>query len=182
VYGWIAAGALVALHFLINVIWKPYLKTYAEEAAKEFAKSERFQEAFRQLELTTRRTAEIQSDIAGGLWLSQWRINQKRDSYLRLIESIENWQLVRSESRRRSMDLSVDEERAIDEFRRARSIARLILEPRVVDGIGRIIREVRSVSPWHSGDEEFAKSTMRIQQARDNVVATGKIELKLDEA
>jgi hypothetical protein len=176
----IVVASVALINFLVNVVWKPYLKTYAEEAAREFAKSERFQDALTQLELTTRRTTEIQSEITGGLWLSQWRIGQKRDCYVRLIEVIENWQLLRSESRRRKVNMAIDEERAIDEFRRARSVARLMLAPRVVDGIGRLVRDIRLVDPLQSDDQEFERSKKRIETARDHVVIMGKAELKLD--
>jgi hypothetical protein len=176
---WIVVASVILVNFLVNVFWKPYLKTYAEEAAREFAKSERFQDALKQLELTTRRTTEIQSEIAGGLWLSQWRISQKRDGYVRLIEVIENWQLLRSESRRRRVSMTLDEEHAIDEFRRARSVARLMLDPRVVDGIGPLVRDIRLIDPLQSEDHEFELSKKRIESARDHVVRMGKAELKL---
>jgi hypothetical protein len=178
--GWIVAVVVVVANFLLNVFWKPYLKTYAEEAAKAFAKSERFEKALHELEVTTRKTTEIQSEIAGGLWLSQWRIGQKRDCYIRLIETIENWQLIRSESRRRQVDMTGDEEHAIDEFRRARSVARLLLDSRVVDGLGQLVRDIRSVSPVKSEEPDFEGSRKRIVSARDHVVNIGKAELMLD--
>lgn len=179
VIGWIAAIAITVLNFLVSVVWKPYLKAYAEEAARALAKSEGFQKALRELEITTKRTEEIKSTIEGALWLSQWQIGQKRDCYVQLIETIENWQLVRSESRRRQVEMIAEEERAIDEFRRARSIARLLLDPRVVEGIGRLIRDIRSFDSLRSDQIHFDRSKSRIEAARDHVVAMGKSELKL---
>lgn len=75
--------------------------------------------------------------------------------------------------------MALDEEHAIDEFRRARSIARLMLDPRVVDGIGRLVRDIRFIDPIEAEDREFERSKERIESARDHVVKMGKTELKL---
>ncbi len=177
--GWIACGVVIATNFLIQIFWKPYLKSYAEEKGKRLATNEDIENVLEQVRAVTRETAAIQAEISGGLWLQQWHLGQKRDSYTRLIDSLENIQVQRGHIRRGDTGAKQREQDAIEEFRRARALARLMLPAEVVAGIGRLLRTIRAVDPTGSTEEDYLASKRAIEAARDKVVEIGKVELRL---
>ena len=71
------------------------------------------------------------------------------------------------------------EREAIEEFRRARALARLLVVPGAVDGIGRLLRQIHEIDPSTCSVDEFGASQALINDARDRVVETGKRELGL---
>jgi hypothetical protein len=177
--GWIACAAVIATNFLIQAFWRPYLKGYGEEKGKRLATNEDIDNVLEQVRAVTRETAAIQAEISGGLWLQQWQLGQKRDSYAHLIDALENIQVQRGSIRRGDADAKQREQDAIDEFRRARAMARLLLPPEVVAGIGQLLRAIRTVDPSSSTEEDYRASKRKIEAARDKVVEIGKVELRL---
>jgi hypothetical protein len=177
--GWITCAAVIATNFLVQVFWKPYLKSYAEEKGKRLATNEDIENVLAQGRSVTRQTAAIQAEISGGLWLQQWHLGQKRDSYARLIDALENIQVQRGNIRRGDLGAKQRELDAIEEFRRARAMARLMLPPEVITGIGRLLRAIRAVDPSSSSPEDYMASKRVIEAARDKVVEIGRAELGL---
>ena len=177
--GWITLATGTALNFLVLTFWKPALKAYAEEKGKRLATKEDINNVLEQLRLTTRETAAIQAEISGGLWLSQWHLAQKRDTYARLIDALENMRVQRDMLRRGDDKAQQGEQDAIAEFRRARAMARLMVSSDALVGIGRLLRRIGNADPSNSSDDEYLRSSKLIRIARNNVVAAGKIELGL---
>lgn len=182
--GWIACIAVVILSFLGEIVFKPYLKAYAEEKGKRLATKEDIDNVLEQVRAVTRETEIIKAEISGGLWQQQWHLTQKRDCYTRLVDALENIQLQRSSLRRAADGVPRAEARqrvedAILEFRRARALARLILPPEVISGIGRLLRALGPFNPETCTDDEMANSKKLITSARDRVVGFGRRELGL---
>ena len=168
--GWIACVGVLIISFLVEIVWKSYLKAYAEEKGKRLATKEDIENVIEQVRAVTRETEIIKAEISGGLWLQQWHLTQKRDCYARLIDALESIQLQRSSLRsaveddqRAAARQRVEE--AILEFRRARALARLILPPDVVSGIGRLLRAIRSFDPVSCTAEEYVTSKTLISEA-----------------
>ena len=160
---------------------------YHEEEGKRLATKDDIDNVLEQVRLTTRETERIKAEISGGLWQRQWQIAQKRDSYVRLIETLENLKLRRSHIRRApDAGARTEAERAerevIEEFRRARALARLLVVPEAVDGIGRLLRQIHAIDPSTCSVDEFGASQALINDARDRVVETGKRELGLSQS
>jgi len=179
---WVACAVVTATNFLVQSLWIPFLKAYAEAKAKTFASKEDINVVVEQLRLTTRATAAIQAEISGGLWLSQWQLGQKRDAYVRLIDALECIQVQRGLQRKGVQEAKHGERDAIAEFRRARALARLMLPPEVIVSIGRLLREIKKVDPTTATDPDYFESKERIEHARDAVVKAGKVDLALNPA
>jgi hypothetical protein len=162
------------INLIVAGLWIPFLKRYAEETAKRLAATRDFENSLSQL----RQTTAIQTDFAGGLWMRQWRIGQKRDAYVRLIEAIENIAVVRKAIRRGTAELQAQDE-ALGEFRKARVIATLLLNKDALDGVGQFVTDMEQVHPRSSQEPDFDASRARIYDARDEVVENGRRELGL---
>jgi len=182
--GWIACIAVIIISFLGEIVLKPYLKAYAEEKGKRLATKEDIDNVLEQVRAVTRETEIIKAEISGGLWQQQWHLTQKRDCYARLVDALENIQLQRSSLRRAADGTPRAEarqrgEEAILEFRRARALARLILPPDVISGIGRLLRAIDPFDPASCTEDEMATSKKLITAARDRVVDFGRRDLGL---
>jgi hypothetical protein len=154
--GWIACIGVIGSNFLMQIVWKPYLKSYAEEKGRLLATKEDIENVLIQVRAVTRETAAIQAEISGGLWLQQWHLAQKRDSYARLIDALENIQVQRGMIRRGSDPTAKQREQdAIAEFRRARAMARLMLAPEVIVNIGRLLRAIRPIDPSTCKEDDY---------------------------
>jgi hypothetical protein len=182
--GWIACVGVVVVSFIFEVVWKSYLKSYAEQKGKQLATKEDIGDVLEQVRAVTRETEVIKAEISGGLWQQQWQLTQKRDCYVRLIDALENIQLQRS--RVRAAAEGVDrvkaqrhDEEIIMEFRRARALARLILSPEVISSIGRLLRAIAPFDPVSCTDEQFWNTKEIISAARDRVVDLGRLDLGL---
>jgi hypothetical protein len=159
-------------------------KSYEEEAGKRLATKEDIGNVLEQIRMVTKETETIKAEISSGLWQRQWHLTQKRDCYARLVDALENIQLQRSSVRKASDDTLRAEARrrnedAILEFRRARALARLILSPEVISGIGRLLRAIDPFDPASCTEDEYASSKKLINVARNKVVDFGRRELGL---
>jgi hypothetical protein len=99
-----------------------------------------------------------------------------------LIDTLENIQLQRGNIRKGDTGAKQRELDAIEEFRRARAMARLMLPPQVVEGIGPLLRAIRAVDPSSSTQEAYTASKRTIEAARDKVVEIGRVDLGLSHA
>lgn len=181
--GWIACAAVIGTNFLIQTIWIPFLKSYAEQKGRQLATKEDIENVLKQVRAVTRETASIQAEISGGLWLQQWHLAQKRDTYARLIGALENIQVQRGMIRMGGDEGAKQREQdAIAEFRLARAMARLMLAPEVILGIEKLLRTIRPIEPSSSSEEDFSKSRKLVEAARDKVVEIGRLELGLNRA
>jgi hypothetical protein len=157
-------------------------KAYAEETGKRLATKDDIENVLDQVRAVTRETELVKAEISGGLWQQQWQKTQKRDAYVRLIDTLENLQLKRGKIWRavdadtRTAAEHVEQE-AIEEFRRARALARLLLASEVIDAIGPLLRGLRAVDLSSCSHEEFHLSKKLITDARDKVVEIGRSEL-----
>lgn len=70
-----------------------YLGAYAAEKGKRRAAWEDKNQILEELAKTTRTLKEIEASISNDLWERQWRLNQKRDIYARLLESMSELEL-----------------------------------------------------------------------------------------
>jgi hypothetical protein len=162
-------------------------KSYEEETGKRLATKDDIGNVLEQVRMVTKETEIIRAQISEGLWQRQWHLTQKRDCYVRLIDALENIQLQRRGVRKAATDGALlaparqRNEDAILEFRRARALARLILSPDVVAGIGRLLRAIEPVDPATCTANEYAAAKALIEAARDKVVSVGKQELGLVE-
>jgi hypothetical protein len=180
--GWILCACVLGFQLVIFFFLKPFLTSYGEEKGKRIAANEAIDDLVKEVQKVTKATETIKADIEGGLWLQQWRLGQKRDSYVRLVDAIENLQVQRGMQRRASSDTLADAkqraEAAILEFRRARALARLMLTPGVVNTIGPLLRQLPD--PNSSTKEEYDKGHRIIEDARDATVNFAKQELHLE--
>lgn len=162
-------------------------KSYEEETGKRLATKDDIGNVLEQVRMVTKETEIIRAQISSGLWQRQWHLTQKRDCYVRLIDALENIQLQRRGVRKAGTEgalLAQARQRnddAILEFRRARALARLILSPGVVAGIGRLLRTVEPVDPATCTADEYSAAKARIEAARNKVVSLGREELGLAE-
>lgn len=159
-------------------------KAYQEESGRRLATKDDVENILQQVRAVTRETELVKAEISGGLWHGQWRLAQKRDSYVRLIDAVENIRLTRTKIKFANDENSQKEAReqermAIEEFRRARAVARLLLPPEVIDAIGPFLRQIRNVDPSSSTLDVYRSSEDLIQRVRDQVVEMGKTELGL---
>lgn len=102
-----------------------------------------------------------------------------------MIDALENLQLRRAKLRAASQGGGQTAAQgalfeAIEEFRRARAVARLSVSPDVILAVQRIVRRLEGIDPISSEPDLFSSSEQMVRDARDNVVALGKIELRLD--
>jgi hypothetical protein len=183
--GWVACIAIVALNVIVQIFWKPYLKAYAEEMGKRLAAKEDIQNLLVQVRAVTRETEVIKAQISGGLWQQQWHLGQKRDTYTRLIDTLENIEVQRGALRRAAGVTAQGaarraEQDAIADFRRARALARLTLRPEIIPAITQLIRTISAIDPVTATAAEYAESKRLISTARDAVVELGRQELGLD--
>jgi hypothetical protein len=125
----------------------------------------------------TRETELIKAEISGGLWKQQWQLAQKRDSLVRLIDALENIRLQRTNVRQRSAEPERLQE-AIEEFRRARALARLLFPSALIETMRDLIRSIIFAPDTTEG---FMESQRRVAAVRDRVVELGKIELGITE-
>jgi len=159
-------------------------KAFVEEMAKRLASKEDIANVLEQVRAVTRETEIIKAEISGSLWQRQWQLTEKRNSYTRLIDTLENLKLAIDSVGRaidtelRSGALSALQE-AIGEFRRARAAARLLLDPAVIEGIGKLLRRIDVVDRTEYTQEQLHSARKLITDARDSVVAVGKRELGL---
>lgn len=72
---------------------------YQKERGKRLATKEDIDNVVEQVRAVTRETEIDKAEISGGLWQRQWQMTQKRDSFTRLIDTLENLQLKRSRIR-----------------------------------------------------------------------------------
>ncbi len=181
--GWILCACVLGIQLMIFFFLKPFLKGYSEQKGKRIAANEAIDDLVKEVQKVTKATETIKADIEGGLWLQQWRLGQKRDSYVRLVDAIENLQIQRGVQRRASSDALAEAKQRVDaailEFRRARALARLMLMPAVVDTIGPLLRQLPDLSSCTN--EEYAKGHRTIEGARDATVNFAKQELHLEE-
>lgn len=178
--GWIACAGVI-----LGNLFFSYLQAYLKEKGKRLATKEDIDNVVVQVRAVTKETELIKAEITGGLWQRQWQLAQKRDSYSRLIDALENIQVLRSAIRMaKDDDVRAEtrrrEQEAIAEFRRARALARLMLSPKVVSGIGRLLRGIRPIDPFSSTEAEYLSAKKMIESARDTVVNLGKSELGLE--
>ena len=162
-------------------------KAYEEEKGKRLATKDDIENVLDQVRAVTRETELVKAGISGGLWQRQWQMTQKRDAYTRLIDALENLQLKRGNIwRAADAETREDAERAgqeaIEEFRRARALARLLLLPEVIDAIGPLLRRIRGVDLSSMNQEQYDSTKKVISDARDNVVKIGRSELGLSES
>jgi hypothetical protein len=125
----------------------------------------------------TRETELIKAEISGGLWKQQWQLAQKRDSLVRLIDALENIRLQRASVRQQRAEPQRVQE-AIEEFRRARALARLLFSPALIETMHDL---VRSITDSPDTPEGFRESQRKIAVVRDRVVELAKIELGITE-
>jgi hypothetical protein len=164
-------GALVGGSF---VAWTA---GYYSEKGKRLATKEDVNNVVEQVRAVTRETELIKAEISGGLWKQQWQLAQKRDSLVRLIDALENIRLQRTNVRQRSAEPERLQE-AIEEFRRARALARLLFPSALIETMRDLIRSIIFAPDTTEG---FMESQRRVAAVRDRVVELGKIELGITE-
>jgi hypothetical protein len=175
--GWVVA--LISIIYVTKWFWKNWLKTYAEENAKIATINQNFTNALEQLKETTREVSLIQNAISNQIWLEQWRMNQKRDIYVKMIEIIEQWTLERGKVRYHPEASRDRESDVINEFRKARAVARLMLEAELIDvAVHHVVRDVYPVDPRTATEGEYGLTRQRLREVRDGIVAAGRRELQ----
>jgi hypothetical protein len=178
----VVGAIVVASNLLAQSAAIPFLKAYFEGRGKNLATKQDISNVLEQVRAVTRETEKIKAEISGGLWDRQWLKMQKRDAYVRLIDTLENIRLSRGNTHRITGGPSHADARhqlddAIAEFRRARALARLIVLPEAIDAIGPLLQEIRPIDASSCTPDEFAKSQALIGAARDRVVEIGRRDL-----
>jgi hypothetical protein len=180
----VVGAIVVASNLLAQSAGMPFLKAYFEGKGKNLATKQDISIVLEQVRAVTGETEKIKAEISGGLWDRQWLKMQKRDAYVRLIETLENIRLSRGNIRKIAggpshADAGHQLDDAIAEFRRARALARLIVLPEAIDAMGPLLQEIRPIDPSSCTPDEFAKSQALIGAARDRVVELGRRDLEV---
>jgi len=180
----VIGAIVVASNLLAQSAGIPFLKAYFEGRGKNLATKQDISNVVEQVQAVTRETEKIKAEISGGLWDRQWLKMQKRDAYVRLIDTLENIRLSRGNIRRIASGPSHVDARqrlddAIGEFRRARALARLIVLPETIDAMGPLLQKIYPIDASGCTQDEFAKTQALIGAARDRVVEIGRRDLEV---
>jgi hypothetical protein len=170
---------------LNDILEEARQEAYAKKRGEQIATKEDIDNVVEQVHRVTEVTETTKAQITGGLWEKQWQFAQKRDVYARLIDTLEMIEIKRSILVRRPEDEAVKAEarrgglEAIEEFRRARVLAELLLTREAVDATHGVVRYVRHVFKPSPRPEAHLAAMKAIDQARRRIVEIGRAELGL---
>ncbi|HLK64742.1 MAG TPA: hypothetical protein VKU19_14955 [Bryobacteraceae bacterium] len=89
---WIDLSVVAACNAVLGGIliatFKNLLSSYAGEKGKNIATKEDVQIIVDNVRAVTREAEAIKAEIQGGVWEHQWLLNQKRDMYAKLLDSL----------------------------------------------------------------------------------------------
>lgn len=163
-------------------------KAYEEEKGKRLATKDDIDNVINQVDLVTKATENAKAEITNRLIGQQWQSSQKREVYVRLIDALERIEIKRG-ILKRSVDDTVqamarrDGIEAIEEFRRARVLAELVLAPEAVHAAHGVIRNLRPV--FEAGDKSHSAHTralLALNGSRKKIVEIARAELGLSDA
>ena len=160
-------------------------KAYEEERGRRLATKDDIDNVVEQVRLVTKTTEDTRAEITGRVWDLQWHTTQKRDVYVRLIDALERIEIKRGILLTSKDEAAQEEARhagveAIEEFRRARVLAELLLTSQAVDATHKIIRHVTKIfKPIPRSAELHMRARRVINDARARIVEIGRSELRL---
>jgi hypothetical protein len=172
------------LTILFLWLWKPWAGAYAREKGKNFARREDLDVILSEVRAVTATQREIESKISGEMWERQWRLNQKRDVYARLIEGMGELQLtfgtlawfVKSEDSRHTEGPSQISDRTktlLLELERSRAVARIFLSSEAVKVIDEFERELKKPP----GELAYVEVSGTFARAMERLTSAAKDEL-----
>lgn len=162
-----------------------YLGAYATEKGKRRAAREDSAQIRDELTKTTRTLKEIEASISNELWERQWRLNQKRDIYARLLESMSELELsVSVLSKYFAMQPTehiageVDKhgERATQvgrELERAMAVARVYLPKEAIATFENLESELRKPAP----ELEYSAVCAALVRTQEGLTSAAKVDL-----
>jgi hypothetical protein len=168
-----------------NLLAEAHEKAYEEERAKRIATKDDIESVVEQVKRVTEATETTKAEITGGLWERQWQFAQKRDVYVRLIDAlelmrIEGGKLKRSGDEKKEAEAQRAGLEAIEEFRRARVLAELLLARETVVATHQIVRFVRPFFLATSSESrERSRAMQVIDKARKRIAEIGRADLGL---
>jgi hypothetical protein len=168
--GWIIAGLAA------------YLGVYLAEKAKRRAAHEDSDQIRAELARNTQAVKEIEAKVNSDLWDRQWRLNQKRDVYARLIEGLSELQFTLGAHSAITQKKDPDDAALVSELydrtkalmlelERSRAVARIFLCSEAVKAIDEFEQVVKGCKP--------ADSIQFFSQATEQLIAAAKQELRL---
>jgi hypothetical protein len=161
-----------------------YVGAYAAAKGKQRAAKEDSDQIRLELARNTQAVKEVEARVNSGLWEQQWRLNQKRDVYARLIEGMGELQMTIGAHAR--LTTTKDPDNADDvsqlyernktlllELERSRAVARIFLSPGAVEAIDEFEKELKKAPnklEYGEVGEAFSRATERlISAAKDEL-------------
>jgi hypothetical protein len=181
--------ALLSSVFTILLLWfwKPWAGAYAGEKGKNLARKEDLDIILAEVRAATATQREIEATISGEMWEHQWRLNQKRDVYARLIEGMGELQLTfatlawfakskDSDHTEGASELSDRTKTLLLECERSRAVARIFLSSEAVKTIDEfeceLKRPPKELVPAEVSNA-FARATEKLISAARNELGAG---------
>jgi hypothetical protein len=166
-------------------VLKPWAQAYSNEKAKNFARKEDLAEILAEVRAVTITQKEIEARISGDIWDRQWRLNQKRDVYAKVIEGLSEAEttigayanLLKTNRLDRASDIQQLQDRSqqiLLDLERARAVARIYLSPDAIAAIDRFEKEVKENSADYGAIcRIFSEATERLIAAAKRDLGTG---------
>lgn len=191
-FDWKSVAALtsVALLWITKSVWEPFLKGYTEQRGKQLATSEDIEKVLQELKATTAAVETVRVSVSALEWDRQWRLDQKRDAYIRLVSSMEHMRTTNMrlhDLRQAASDPTViataktKYDDAILDFQTSRSLARLFCNVEAVRVAGYLVNPLRKIELEDTPEKErFEAAHNLIRNARRQVTEQARLDLGLD--
>lgn len=167
------------LTILVLWFWKPWAGAYAGEKGKNFARKEDLDKILAEVRAVTAIQREIEAHISGEMWKRQWRLNQKRDVYARLIEGMGELQMtigahsrfIKMKDSQHADEVSQLYDRTktlLLELERSRAVARIFLSSEAVEAIDEFEHQLKKPPrelEYGEVGEVFARATEKLISA-----------------
>jgi hypothetical protein len=175
---------VVVSNFIAQSVAAPFLKAYLERIGEGLATKQDIKDVLANVKAITEAQEKIKAEISGGAWHWQWLLQQKRDAYVQLINTLETIRVTRGNIRWGADGPSREEGRrrlkdGIAEFRRARALARLLVSPDGIKAMRPLPGKILRIDAFHCTQDKFHESQQLIGRVRDRVVEIGKRDLEI---
>lgn len=174
--------ALVVLNGLVLWVWKPWTNAYAGEKGKNLARKEDLDKIVSEVRQVTETQKAIEARISGNLWREQWVLNQRHETYGRVLNSVERLQMALSRGHiadkvgtPEAMKLFVkaigDVPSCISDFITTSSLARIYASSEVRSGLDKITNYASQPG------EDLVAGISALLKMRDDLIAAARKDL-----
>jgi hypothetical protein len=167
-----------------------FFGAYLAAKGKNLARKEDLNALVVEVRAVTVTQKEIEAKISGEMWERQWRLNQKRDVYARLLESMSELRLnvavVSKFLRMKPTEHLSDEVRkhgdraahVAQELDRAMAVAKIYLPPSAIASFRDLEMELQKLSP----ELEYSAVCLALGRAQEGLTLAAKVDLGIETA